>query len=135
MDAAFWSSFFNDSRVQTILVLIALDIALGVIVGLKQGNFRMSFIADFARNDVLGKVVPFAVIYAGYKYAASVDLVIPGVDLEVIMNGVWIIVLAALAGSLLSSIRQLGLDVLPDVIAGPDPSTPMPDEGNPPADG
>ena len=121
---SFFHSFFEDARVQTLLVLIALDIGLGVIAALKIGNFRLSFIGDFARNDLLGKVAPFAIIYAGYKYAGSVDLVIPGVDMEVIMDGVWALVLAALVGSLLSSLKDLGLSQLPEEVAGPDPVTP-----------
>jgi len=61
---SFFHAFFEDARVQTLLVLIALDIALGVVASVKAGNFRLSFVADFARNDLLGKVVPFAFIYA-----------------------------------------------------------------------
>jgi len=54
-----------------------------------------------------------------------VDLVIPGLDMEVVMNGVWAIVLAALVGSLLGSLKQLGLQALPEEVAGPDPATPV----------
>jgi len=122
--ASFFHAFFEDVRVQTLLVLIALDLALGVIASVKLGNFRLSFVGDFARNDLLGKVAPFAVIYAGYIYARNVDLVIPGVDMEVVMNGVWAIVLAALVGSLLGSLKDLGLQQLPAPIAGDDPATP-----------
>lgn len=124
MNAAFWTAFFDDSRTQTVLALVILDLLLGVLVSLKNKDFRLSYVADFARNDILGKVLPFAVIYAGYKYAANQDIVIPGLDLEVVMNGAWVIVLAALVGSLLGSIKHFGLSALPDVIAGPDPSTP-----------
>ena len=56
--ASFWHSFFADDRVETLLVLIALDLALGVIVSVKNKNFRLSFVVDFARNDLLGKVAP-----------------------------------------------------------------------------
>ena len=122
--ASFWHSFFADDRVETLLVLIALDLALGVIVSLKLGNFRLSFVVDFARNDLLGKVAPFAVIYAGYLYARNVDIVIPGVDMEVVMNGVWVITLAALVGSLLGSLKDLGLQQLPEAVAGDDPAAP-----------
>jgi hypothetical protein len=122
--SSFFHAFFADDRVETLLVLIALDLALGVIVSLKAGNFRLSFVADFARNDLLGKVAPFAVIYAGYLYARNVDIVIPGVDMEVVMNGVWVITLAALVGSLLGSIKDLGLSALPESVAGADPATP-----------
>jgi len=132
MDAAFWSAFWNDERTQIVLLLIALDLALGVLAALKAGGFRLSFLSDFARNDIINKVLPFAVLYAGYKYAANADIVIPGVDLEMIMNAAWVIVMAALGGSLLNSLRDLGLgtSLLPDPIAGPDPATPTP----PPSD-
>ena len=123
--AAFWHAFFEDARVQTLLVLIALDLALGVIAAVYTKTFRLSYVADFARNDLLGKVLPFAVIYAAYLYAKNVDLVIPGLDMEVVMNGVWVIVLAALVGSVLGSIKQLGLSALPEPVAGPDPATPV----------
>jgi len=122
---SFFHAFFADDRVETLLVLVALDLALGVVAAFKVGNFRLSFVADFARNDLLGKVVPFAFIYAAYLYARNVDLVIPGLDMEVVMNGVWAIVLAALVGSLLGSLKQLGLQALPEEVAGADPATPV----------
>jgi hypothetical protein len=122
--ASFFNAFFEDVRVQTLLVLIALDIGLGVLASLKAGNFRLSFIGDFARNDLLGKVAPFALIYAAYVYAGSVDLVIPGLDMEIVMNSVWALVLVALIGSLLGSLKDLGLQQLPPAVAGDDPATP-----------
>lgn len=119
------NAFFEDSRTQILLLLVTLDLALGVIAAIAGGSFRLSYIADFARNDLLGKALPFLVVYGGYKYAASADLVIPGFDLEVVMNGVWVIVLAALTGSLFKSLKDLGLfGEAPEAIAGPDPSTP-----------
>lgn len=118
-------AFFEDSRTQILLLLVVLDLALGMIASVAGGAFRMSYIADFARNDLLGKALPFLVIYGGYKYAANADLVIPGFDMEIVMNGVWVIVLAALTGSLLNSLRDLGLfAAAPDTIAGPDLNTP-----------
>lgn len=123
--ATFVHSFFEDARVQVLLLLVTLDLLLGVVAALKAGDFRLSFVADFARNDLLGKVAPFAILYAGYKYAGSADIVIPGFDLEVAMNGAWVIVLAALAGSLLGSLKGLGLlAAAPEAVAGPDPATP-----------
>lgn len=122
--ASFFHAFFNDERVQVVLLLVAIDLLLGVIVALKKGDFRLSFVADFARNDILGKVAPFAVLYAGYKYAGSADIVIPGFDLEVAMNAAWVVVLAALVGSLLGSVKDLGLQQLPAPLAGDDPATP-----------
>lgn len=129
-------SFFEDSRTQVLLLLVALDLVLGVIASVVKGNFRLSFVADFGRNDLLGKALPFLVIYGGYKYAANADFVIPGLDMEVVMNGVWVIVLAALTGSLLGSLKDLGLLAgLADAVAGPDPSTPAVPSSTPPTEG
>jgi hypothetical protein len=123
--------FFEDDRTQVLLLIVLLDFALGVIAAVAAGGFRLSYLADFARNDLLGKALPFLVVYGGYVYAAGSDLVIPGLDLEVIMNGVWVVVLAAIGGSILNSLRDLGLFTqLPDELAGPDPETPTP----PPSD-
>jgi hypothetical protein len=123
---AFVSSFFNDARTQIVLLLVALDLVLGVVASLKLGNFRLSFVADFARNDILGKVVPFAALYAGYKYASGADIVIPGLDMQVITDAAWAVVLAALVGSLLGSLKDLGLlGQAPAAIAGDDPATPL----------
>lgn len=119
--------FWNDSRVQIVLLLIILDLGLGVIAAAlsKTQAFRLSFVADFLRNDVLGKVLPFFLLYGGYVYASGADIVIPGLDMEVIMDGAWVVVLAALVGSLLGSLKDLGLlGNTADEIAGPDPTSP-----------
>lgn len=127
MVAPFVHSFFNDTRVQILLLLVALDLILGVAASLYSDglHFRLSFLADFARNDLLGKVVPFAAIYAGYLYAKNVDIVIPGFDMQVVMDAMWAIVLAALLGSLLGSLKDFGLN-LPPQVAGSDPGSPTP---------
>ena len=125
--ASFFHAFFNDTRTQIVLLLVALDLILGVVASLKVGNFRLSFVADFARNDLLGKVVPFAFLYAGYKYASGADIVIPGIDLQVITDAAWAIVLVALGGSLLGSLKDLGLlTAVTNKLAGPDPASPTP---------
>ena len=121
-------AFFEDTRTQIALLLVILDVLLGVVavfVDETQG-FRLSYIADFMRNDVVGKVLPFFILYGGYKYAANADIVIPGLDLEVIMNAAWGVVLLALGGSLLKSLSDLGLfgDRTSPQLAGGDPVTP-----------
>jgi len=102
MVAQWLHRFFEDTRTQITLLLIVLDLGLGVVASVVAGGFRLSFVADFMRNDVLGKVVPFFMIYGGFVYAKNADLVIPGVDFDVVMNGAWVVVTAALVGSLLS---------------------------------
>lgn len=121
-------AFFQDDRVQVLLLLVVLRFALGVIAALVNDaqSFRLSYVADILRVDVLGKVLPFLILYGGYLYAGSSELVIPGFDLELVMNGAWVVVLAAIVGAILNSIRDLGLlGGAPDEIAGPDPTTPL----------
>lgn len=118
-------AFFEDTRVQIALLLLVLDFGLGTISGIVAGKFRLSYLADTLKTDVLGKVLPFFLLYAGYLYAGSADLVIPGFDIEILMNAAWVVLLAALGGSALNSLRDLGLlGSAPDEIAGPDPTTP-----------
>ena len=122
-------AFFEDTRVQISLLLLVLDFALGTIAVFvdKTQGFRLSYWADTLRNDVLGKVLPFFVLYGGYKYAAGADLVIPGLDMEVLMNGAWGVLTLALGGSILKSISDMGLgkaEASVPQLAGADPVTP-----------
>lgn len=123
-------AFFNDTRVQISLLILILDFALGTIAALvdKTQGFRLSFWSDTLRNDVLGKVLPFFVLYGGYKYAANADLVIPGLNMEVLMNAAWGVLTLALGGSILKSLSDLGLfsnnQAGMKQLAGIDPMTP-----------
>lgn len=122
-------AFFEDTRVQIALLIVVLDFVLGVCAALfdKTQGFRLSYVSDILRTDVLGKVVPFFVLYGGYKYAANADLVIPGFDMEILMNGAWILMLAAVGGSIYKSLDDLGIipaKAAPPQLAGSDPTTP-----------
>lgn len=123
-------AFFEDQRVQIAFLLLILDFVLGTVAALVDNTqgFRLSYFGDTLRTDVLGKMVPFFVLYGGYKYAAGADVVIPGLDMEVLMNAAWVVVLATFGGSILNSIGDLGLlgkdDNVPPQIAGDDPVTP-----------
>ena len=122
-------SFFVDDRLAWVLLLLSLDFVLGAGGAILAGKFRLSYIADFARNDLLGKVFPWFVLYLGYKYAPSTDIIIPGFDLEVLMNAAWVALAAALVGSILASLKEFKVPIVeqaPDEIAGPDPGTPTP---------
>lgn len=127
--------FFNDTWVQIAFFLVAADIVLGVIDGVVHGNFRLGYIADFLRNDVLGKVLPFFLIYGGYVYAKSADIVIPGLDLNYIKDGAGALMLAALTASLLNSLKDLDIPIaklLPNSIAGNDPNAKIDNSATPP---
>lgn len=117
------TQFANDKMVITIAALVALDVVLGVAAALRDPDqaFRLSYLTDFLRNDVLGKLVPYYAIWA--CAALGGDFEVAG--LSGIQDGVGVIVCAALAGSILNSLRDMGLmTALSNTIAGPDPNTP-----------
>lgn len=122
------NDFLDDPTVRIIAVAWVLDFLLGLFAAVKNGVFRLSYIADTFRNDVLGKILPYYTVWAAV-HISGIDWSIGGLDL--IEETAGAIVIAALAGSVLNSLRDLGLArSLPDTIAGPDPETPTP----PPSD-
>jgi hypothetical protein len=115
------NQFMEDPSVIALAVLIALDLVLGVAAALKVGTFRLSFVADILRNDVLGKLVPFYAVWAAVHVAGDVALG----DFGVIEETAGALAIAAVGGSVLNSLRDLGLaQGLGDTVAGGDPNTP-----------
>ena len=104
------NQFINDNQTQAILALIVLDLILGVIAAFvnKGQSFALSYLANFMRNDVLSKVVPFFILSAGAIVSGGTDIVIPGFDMDVVVHGAFIAIAAALVGSLISSLTDLG---------------------------
>lgn len=119
-------AFANDEMFKAVLVLIVLDLVLGIAASVRNPDQRFSFakLANFAQDDLLGKVFPWFVCYAAWKYAPDVDIL--GVDLEMIQQGVFVAVVAALVGSLLSSLSDLGVS-LPSVLSRGEYSAPEDD--------
>jgi len=112
-------AFGDDTVVQVIAGLVALDVLLGVLAAIvnEAQSFKFSYLVDFLRNDVLGKLVPFAGIWIVTYFAG--DFEIGGVN--GIQDAVAVGIVAALGASVLNSLRDLGLwKSAPDVIAGPD---------------
>lgn len=102
-------AFFTDMKFQIVLVVIFLDFVLGVLAALKQGNFRLSYIADFGRNDIEFKLLPWLIIYVASKFAGHQQLVIPGVDVGVAAGAAYAAFMAGWAGSILTSLAELGV--------------------------
>lgn len=107
--------FWNDGKVEILAILVALDFLLGVAAAIKLGTFRLSYISDFVRKDVIFKIGGYLVVYAGAVFAGQADIVIDGLDLGVIAGSVYVVIVAAMVGSLLNSLRDLG------VVPGTDP--------------
>jgi hypothetical protein len=97
-------SFADDSLLQAVLVLIVVDLLLGSAAAFRVGSFRLAYLADFAKTDLLGKVFPWFVLYAAGKAAPSTDVV--GVSLSDLADAAGVVVAAALVGSLLSSVND-----------------------------
>lgn len=99
-------AFVSDDTFKAVVVLIILDLILGIIASVKQGEFAFSKVTAFLRDDVLGKVLPWFALYAGWKWAPQADLL--GVGLSEIQAVVFAGVAVALIASLTSSLADLG---------------------------
>lgn len=106
-------SFFEDDLLGVALLLIALDFLLGTIAALKARNFRLAYIADFARNDVAFKLVPWGGLYVGAKLAGDQDWLIEGLDLGLVAGTFYGGIVLAWVGSIGNSIRELQQDTPP----------------------
>lgn len=110
-----------DELLRTMLVAIAIDLALGVAAAFKLGTFRLAYLTNFMRNDVLGKVVPWAALDIGAIVAGDIHVVIPQFDLTNTAKGAGTLIVAALVGSIIGSLRDLGFlgaGRAPDAVAG-----------------
>lgn len=102
-------AFFADLKLQAAVVVIFVDFVLGVLAAWKQRNFRLSYLADFGRNDVCFKLIPWLVIYVASKFAGQQQLVIPGLTLGTAAMAVYVTITTAWAASIASSLSILGL--------------------------
>ncbi len=109
MVGAWLSTFAHDDKVHGLLVLIFIDFVLGIIAAVKMGNFRFSYVSDFLRNDLLFKVVPYFALYACALVRGEDSIIFDGLTWGVVAGAAYVTVLAAMAGSLLASIADLGL--------------------------
>jgi len=107
-------AFWTDGKVKILVILIFLDFTLGVISALKLGTFRLSYVADFARKDVVFKLGAYLFVYAGALYAGQTDIIIDGLDLGVIAGGLYVVIVAAFAGSIFNSLREIGYEKGPE---------------------
>jgi hypothetical protein len=116
--------FFHDGKVEGALVAIVLDFVFGVLAALKLGTFRLSYVGDFLRNDVLFKLVPYFVLYSGSLLAGHQRIVISGLDMGTAAGAVYVAIMAAWVGSILGSLRQLGFSIPGVPAPSPAPSVP-----------
>jgi hypothetical protein len=60
-----FQEFFSDDKVRLALVFVVLDVCLGILAAWKLGTVRLSYIADFLRNDVAFKLGPYFLVWGG----------------------------------------------------------------------
>lgn len=101
------STFWNDGKVEVLVLLVALDFFLGVFAALKSGTFRLSYVADFLRKDVLFKMGSYLLLYAGALYAGQADILIDGLDLGVLAGAAYAVIIAAMLGSIANSVAEM----------------------------
>ncbi len=118
---AILSSFAHDKQLAVVISLIFADFILGVLASFKLGTFRLTYLSNFARNDLLGKVVPWFAVFALDKASHAANIVGP-IDWSQISTAAFAAVTAAMVGSILSSVADLGLPSAPttakDAVAG-----------------
>ena len=101
------SSFAHDKQLAVVVSLIAADFVLGVLASFKLGTFRLTYLSNFAKNDLLGKVVPWFAVFALDKASGAAGIVGP-IDWSQVSTAAFVAVTAAMAGSILSSLADLG---------------------------
>ena len=116
--------FADDPTVRLVGALILLDFVLGMAAGVKVGTFRLGWISDFLRADVLGKVVPYFAVWAAVRVSGDIEIAGYGMIEEVVGAAV----VLALGASVLNSLRDLSIlpDSTPDEVAGSDNPPPVP---------
>jgi hypothetical protein len=118
----------HDQQLIAIFVLVFLDILLGVAAALnpkdKTQRFNFGKLTNFLRDDVLGKVLPWAGIYVFAQMYTGLSVL--GVDLGSIATAIWVVMLASLLNSLAGSLQDLGLPI-PSIggsVGNPEPEPP-----------
>ena len=116
--------FSDDPGIRLAVTLVLLDFVLGVSAAVKVGTFRLCWLPDFLRSDVLFKLVPYFGVWAAVRIGG--DLSVLGIG--AIEETVGLAIIGAIGASILNSLRDLGFlkKSTPDEIAGSDAPPPKP---------
>jgi hypothetical protein len=125
-------AFFADDKLKIALAMIFVDFVLGVVAAVKLGNFRLSYVSDLLRNDVLFKLVPWFVLYAGAIVAGQQSILIGGVTMGTVAGSVYALLVAAIGSSILVSLNELrlaggGTQTLATALTAPENASPPKD--------
>lgn len=116
--------FANDPGIRLAAGLILLSFVLGLSAAIKGGTFRMGWLSDFLRRDVLGKLVPYFAVWGAVRLGGDIEIA----GFGAVEETVGALVIASVGATVLNSLRDLGLlpQTTPDAIAGPTEPPPPP---------
>jgi Bacteriophage holin family len=103
------STFAHDGKVQAAVFLVIVDLLLGVSAAIKNGTFKFNYLMDFAKQDILGKLIPYFALYVISLVAGNTDIVIPGLDFGFFAGTAYVALVAAMSASILGSLSDLGI--------------------------
>lgn len=102
--------FVADTKVHILLLVIAVDLAVGVLAAIKAKTFKLDYIGQFLKDDVAFKVIPYFFFYFGSLIAGNQNaVVIPGLDMSIIAGGIYALVMAQMVASIIGSLKELGI--------------------------
>src|SRR4051794_32557936 len=102
-------TFAGDTKVHIALLLVLADFIFGVSAAVKTGTFRLSYVSDFFRNDILFKLLPYFTLYVLALVAGNEEIIIPGLDFGLLAGAAYATAVAAWVASILGSLREIGL--------------------------
>jgi len=93
---------FATSQVQTIVILIVVDMVLGIIAALLKKNFALGKVAGFMKTGILKYVFTFAVL-------VLIGQALPAMAIVVKIS--YFLIVLALIGSILDNLGKMGLPI------------------------
>ncbi len=90
------------NQIQTIVLLVAIDVVLGIISALMKKEFVLGKLAGFMQKGVVGFVFGFAVLAAVGQSFPSLAIVVT--------VAFWLVILA-LIGSILDNLTKIGVPI------------------------
>jgi len=97
-------SLFGTTRIQFIVILIAIDVVFGIAAALKKKDFKLGKLGDFLKKGAIGYVLGFAVLEA-FAFATPA--------LAWLIEIAFVLTIFALIGSILTNLAKLGFGVPP----------------------
>ncbi len=99
-------NFFANFSVQTIVILIVIDVVLAIIAALLKKDFVMGKVAAFVKKGFINYVFGFVIVEIVGEALPSLAIIVP--------VAFWLIVIA-LVGSILADLEKMGVK-LPKIL-------------------